>query len=154
MASYFPTNTSQKRDHSQSLHFNPTAESVVLPLQKKKKAATKRERPSNVTVIMMKEYSCSIPKGKVRQRLASEGRILNIRFSRRMSSQEVSNQIIRSFKVASFIVLGCDGSGHNITRCADQLLDGEIGVDRKGALSLPLRILQLAKGTSILCLKQ
>ena len=42
-----------------------------------------------------------------------------------MSSQEVSNQIIRSFKVVSFVVLGCDSSGHNLIRCADQSLDRE-----------------------------
>ena len=134
LSTYFPsTNAARKRDIAR---FDPAAESIVLPLQKKKKAATKRERPSNIITIMMKEYSPSIPKGKVRQKLASQGRILSVRFSRSMSAQEVSNQLIRTFKVASFVVLDCDSTGHSLVRCADQLLDGEKAVDRKGALYL------------------
>ena len=134
LASYFPStslNAPRKREC-----FDPTAESIVLPMQKKKKAAAKRDRASNVTVVMLKEYSSSIPKGKVRQNLAATGRILSVRFSRCMSGQEVTNQLIRTFKVAKFVVLECDSSGHNLIRCADQLLDGEKAVDRKGTLYL------------------
>lgn len=105
-------------------------------MQKKKKAATKRQRPSNITVIMMKEYSSTIPKGKLRQRLSTRGRILSLRFSRNMSNLEVKNQIIRAFKVPEYVVLECDSTGHNLIRAADQTLDGEKVVDRKGALYL------------------
>ena len=135
LASYFPsTSAPRKREYPR---FDPSAQSIVLPMQKKKKAAiTKRERPSNITVVMMKEYCTSIPKGKVRQKLAAKGRILSVRFSRSMSCQEVTNQIIRTFKVAKFVLLECDSTGHNLIRCADQSLDGEKTVDRKGALYL------------------
>ena len=85
---------------------------------------------------MMKEYSSTIPKGKMRQKLTSKGRILSLRFSRCMSNLEVKNQIIRTFKVSEFVVLECDGTGHNLVRAADQTIDGETVVDRKGKLYL------------------
>ena len=82
--------------------FDPVAESIVLPQQKKKKAAKKKKlRPSNVTVIMMEEYCPVIPKGKIRHKLASSGKIQTIKFYRTM---EVKNQLIRAFKVRGFVV--------------------------------------------------
>ena len=133
LSSYFPSsyaNAARKRS------FDPSTECVVLPMQKKKKAATKKQRPSNITVVMMKEYSSTIPKGKRRERLTSKGRILSLRFSRSMSNLEVKNQIIRTFQVSEFVVLECDSTGHNLIRAADQTIDGETVVDRKGALYL------------------
>ena len=85
---------------------------------------------------MMKEFSHKIPKGQIRQRLASKGRILSLRISRSMSHQEVKNQIIRAFKMNEFTVLECDSTGHNLIKAADQTIDGEKAVDRKGALYL------------------
>ena len=98
-------------------------------MQKKKKAAIKRQRPNNVTVVMMKEYSSTIPKGKVRQKLASN---LSLRFTCTMSSQEIRNKIIHAFKVAKFVVLECDSTGHNLIKSADQSVDGEMVVAHKG----------------------
>lgn len=85
---------------------------------------------------MMKEYSSSIPKGKVREKLALKGQILSLRFTRTTSSQEVRNQIICAFKVAKFVVLDCDSTGHNLIRSADQSVDGEKVVALKGGLYL------------------
>ena len=125
MATYFPsTSTGGKRSIEP---FDPVSESVVLPKQKKKKAAIKRQRQSNITVIMMKEYCTVIPKGKARQKLSSKGRIQSLRFSRIMSNLEVENQIIRAFKVTNFIVLDCDNTGHNLIKAAEQKIDGEKG---------------------------
>ena len=84
----------------------------------------------------MMEYSSTIPKGKRREQLTSTGRILSLRFSRSMSNLEVKNQIIRAFQVSEFVVLECDSTGHNLIRAADQKIDGETVVDRKGALYL------------------
>ena len=78
LSSYFP---SSYANAARKWSFDPSTECVVLPMQKKKKAATKRQRPGNITVIMMKEYSSTIPKGKRRERLTSKGRILSLRFS-------------------------------------------------------------------------
>ena len=56
--------------------FDPTAECVVLPQQKKKKSAIKsHQKPSTVTVVLLKYYSCIVPKGKRRQALALKGRV-------------------------------------------------------------------------------
>ena len=133
LATYFPSSKSASK---RALVFDPAAESVVLPMQKKKKCATKRQRPCNVTVILMKEFSPKIPKGKIRQRLASKGRILSLRISRSMTNQEVKNQVVRAFKVDKFVVLECDSTGHNLVKAADQSIDGEKAVDRKGGLYL------------------
>ena len=86
-----------------------------------------------LSVVMMKEYCSSIPKGKVRQKLAATNHILSVRFSRSTNGQKVTN---RTFKVAHLVVLQCDSTRHNLIRCADQLLDGEKAIDRKGALYL------------------
>ena len=83
---------------------------------------------------MMKEFSPKIPKGQVRQRLASKGRILSLRLSRYMSSQEIKRQIMRTFKVQNFVVLECDNTSHSLIRAADQSVDGEKVVGRKGGL--------------------
>ena len=131
LSTYFPSSKSAPKRA-----FDPAAESVVLPMQKKKKCATKRQRPCNVTVILMKDFCPKIPKGQIRQRLASKGRILSLRISRSMTNQEVKNQVIRAFKVDKFVVLECDSTGHNLVKAGDQTIDGEKVVDRKGALYL------------------
>ena len=53
-----------------------------------------------------------------------------------MSSQEIRNKIIHAFKVAKFVVLECDSTGHNLIKSADQSVDGEMVVARKGGLYL------------------
>lgn len=98
LARYFPstsTSTSTTCSTVRKRPFDPAAESVALPMQKKKKRAVKRPRPANISVIMMKEFSSIIPKGKVRQKLSSKGRILSVSFSRDMSKREMRNKIIR-----------------------------------------------------------
>ena len=116
--------------------FDPLAESIVLTKQKMRKAAISRQRSTNITVIMMKEYSSAIPKGKVRQKLASKGQIQTLRFTRTMTNLEVKKHITDTFKVKSFVVLDCDNTGHNLVKCANQLINGEKVVDRKGELYL------------------
>ena len=53
-----------------------------------------------------------------------------------MSHQEVNNSIIRAFKVDNYVVLDCDSTGHNLIKTADQCIDGEKVVERKGGLCL------------------
>ena len=108
----------------------------MLPMHKKKKCATKKQRPSNVTVVMMEKYSHAIPKGQVRRTLASKGRILSLKFTRSMRSEEIKQHIMRAFKVQSFVVLECDTAGHHLIKAGNQSLDGEEAIERKGGLYL------------------
>lgn len=131
LAKYFPSSRG-----SSSKKFDPVAESIVLPRQMKKKAAIVRERTKSISVVMMDEYVPVIPKGKARERLATKGQILSLKFTRLMKPEEVKSKILKAFVVDEFIVLDCNGTGHGLVKCADQVLDGEKAVNRKGALYL------------------
>jgi hypothetical protein len=132
LSAYFPSRNKLVK----SPPFDPSAESVVTVKHSKKKRGIKRMRPTKVTVVMLDEFRSSIPKGKYRQKLASKGKIQSVLFERLMSPQEVKNTIIRAFGVNDFVVLDCDSTGHSLIRCADQLIDGERIVERKGGLYL------------------
>ena len=139
LASYFPSTSSRKRRLEP---FDPSAECVVLSQQKKKKAAIKGKlKTHSVTVVMMKAFERSVPKGKKRQKLFSEGRIQTLKLTRCMNACEVNRAIIRAFsslEVSSFVVLACDVnvSGHNLSRASDQNVDGEMTTQRRGCLYL------------------
>ena len=117
--------------------FNPT-QSVVLPQQKKKKAAIKKtaERAVTIRVVLMKDYTSSVPKKRLKDELVAEGRIQSIRVLRSMSAREVKNLITRTFLTSHYIVLECDGTGHNLLKSVKQDIDGEAAVARRGALYL------------------
>ena len=136
LSSFFPSASSTRKIAA----FDPAAESIVLSKQRKKKAAIKRKRPSKIAVVMLDEYRSAIPKGKYRQKLAAKGKIQSILFNRSMSAREVKNIIIRAFGVDKYIVHDVDSTGHCLIRCADQLVDGDAIVDRKGALYLSKEI--------------
>ena len=74
------------------------------------------QRPKTVSVVLMKGYSPLVPKNKDCQKLTSEGRILLIKVTRNMSSQEVKNLIIRVFQITEYTVLECDDTNHNLLR--------------------------------------
>ena len=132
LAKFFPS-SSKKSDKG----FDPTGTSVVLPQQKKKKAAIKpKQRPVNATVVMLKKFSTCVPKGKLRQQLAAEGRILNMKFHREMTADEVKRKILGSFQVSKYTLLECDNTGHNLVRCSDQDIDGVSVVQRRACLYL------------------
>ena len=101
----------------------------------KRRKSNARIRPTKVTVVLLEKYSASVPKGKIRQDLASRGRILSIRFHRGMSSQDVQEKIEEAFTSPSFTFLECD-SGHHLIKAAEQELNGEDVVTRKGSLYL------------------
>ena len=118
--------------------FDASADCVVLGAQKRKKAAIKgkSERPVTVSVMMMKKYCPVIPKGKVRKRLASEGRMQNLKVTRNMNAKAIREKILRGFGVLDYTVLGCDSTGHNLLKSCDQDLDGELVIQRRGCLYL------------------
>ena len=77
-----------------------------------------------------------MPKGKLRQQLAAQGRILNIKFFRDMTADEIKSKITGAFQVSKYTVLESDSSGHNLVRCSDQRIDGVAVVQRRGCLYL------------------
>jgi len=120
--------------------FDPSAECVALPQQKKKKAASKgNTKPAVVTVVLMKDFSRRGPKGKVRQKLYSDGRIQPVSLRHTMSFLQVKNAIIRAFtrfQVSRFTVLESDQGCHNLCRAAQQEINAEQAVQRRGCLYL------------------
>lgn len=118
--------------------FDPAAECVASGAQRKKKAAIKRkhEKSVTVTVIMMPRFVPGIPKGKVRKHLASKGRMLSLKITRNMSSQEMRDKVLRVFNVSTYTVLSCDSTGHVLLKSCDQDIDGEGVLQRRGCLYL------------------
>ena len=134
MAKFFPSST---KPNVIAQSFDPAAESVVSSQQKKKKAAIRpKQRTISVSVVMMKKYSSTIPKGKERHSLASEGRILSMKVTRGMSAKEVKDKISKAFEVSNYTVLECDGNGHSLIKCSDQDIDGDAVAQRRGCLYL------------------
>ena len=133
LAKYFP---SAKSTSSQRA-FDTAAECVVSGPQKKKKAAIRpKQRPVNISVIMMQKYSPVVPKGKERQKLASQGRMLNMKVSRGMNAKELKHKISGAFHVSDYTILEFANSGHTLVKCYDQEIDGDAVTQRRGCLYL------------------
>lgn len=78
--------------------FDPAVECVVQGNRRRKKAAIKpKQRTVSVSVVIMKKYSSTLPKGKERHNLESEGRILNMKVTRGMSAKEIRDKISKAF---------------------------------------------------------
>ena len=136
MAQIFPSSSAPKAAE-RALNFDPAAVCVVSGQQKKKKAAIKpKQRVVNISVVMMKKYSSCVPKGKERQSLAANGRILNMKVTRGMSAREVKDKICAAFDVTNFTALECDRNGHSLIKCCDQEINGEAVSQRRGSLYL------------------
>lgn len=101
-----------------SASFDPTADCVVLPQQKKKKSAIKsHQKTSTITVVLLQEYCCIVPKGKRRQSLAMRGRVKPVKLQRKMKPAEVKDAILNAFKdlqLLSYDVLDVIDSGHTL----------------------------------------
>ena len=76
----------------------------------------------------------SIPKGELRQELASTDRIMSLRLH--MSPEQVKQEIGRAFNTEIFTCLECDNTRHNLVKAAYQYVTGEDAVGRKGCLYL------------------
>ena len=126
LAKYFPSNSSRPR-------FDPKAECLKST---KKGSRKKNERPCAVTVVMMKKFTSCIPKGKVRKQMVQEGKIHTLRINRSASASAkyVTDKIENAFKVSNFTILEC-GAALELRSC-DQVLDGEVAVERRGSLYL------------------
>jgi hypothetical protein len=76
--------------------FDPTAKSFVAEAHRKKKAAFKKAntRPVTVKVVLLKNYSSQIPKGRARKKLINNERIKAMKFTRDMSQEVVKAKIL------------------------------------------------------------
>lgn len=116
--------------------FDPAAESVVLKRQKGKKCGIKRQRASKISVIMLDEFSPTLPRGKMRSKLASKGKIQSLQFTRYMSAKEVRSEIFHAFHIKNYFVLDLDNGGHNLVMSGNQKLTGDGVIDKNGSLYL------------------
>ena len=120
LASHFPCVAKKKKG------FEPTA--PVLP---RKKCKSRKPKPVNVTVALLKKFSPIVPKGNVRQKLARQGRIQSLRLHREMTEREVRGKIASVFKCSQeFTVLDSDGS-HTLCKRSDQAIDGAAALDHR-----------------------
>ena len=104
---------------------------------KKKKAAIKpSKRSSNISVMMLKQFSSKIPKGEARERLLAEGRLQSVKISRQMTAEEVKAQLCEAFGVTEYTLLHCDTVSKYLMKCSEQSLDGNDAVERRGCLYL------------------
>lgn len=135
LANLFPTS---RAGCSSKRAFDPTAECVALPRQKKKKAANATGRATNREVVLMKEFRKVIPIKKFRSDLRSECRIQTLQFKRSMSPLQVNNVIQRGFHqilgASSFQFL--EVTSNSLTVAPNQAYDGAAVIDRRGALYL------------------
>ena len=95
LANLFP---SSRATSSFKRVFDPTAECVALPQQKKKRAAGLATRPTSREVVLMKGFRNVVPLKKFRSQLKNERRIQSLQFKRTMSPEEVKDVIIHGFK--------------------------------------------------------
>lgn len=103
--------------------------------RKKKSNALVKHRPVKVTVVLVK-YVPSIPKGRIRQQLASTGRILSLKLHHGRSSKEVGEKLEHAFNTSRFVFLECDNTGHHLVKGANQDINGDDAVEWKGCLYL------------------
>ncbi len=140
LAKLFPSSSGSKLKlpAKRSAAFDPTAECVAAPQQKKKKAAVQVIRPVSRDVILMKQIPTSVPKLNQRKDLKRELRQQTLLFTRRMSSLQVNNVIVRGFrhlKVTGVVHLEC-GKDLKFHIAENQEPDGTVILSRRGTLYL------------------
>ena len=135
LGTLFPSSAATRKRCSPS--FDPTAENVALPQQKKKKAA--RAKPSTITVIPLRSYQKNLPKRNNRKELNDQQRVQKLQFQRNSTPLQVRNVIMRGFHhihgFSSYTVLECDANNY-LKKSQNQEVDGEGVVSRRGCLYL------------------
>ena len=117
--------------------FDPTAKSFVAEAHRKKKAAIKKPitRPVTMKVVLVKNYSSRIPKGRARKKLINNERIRAMKFTRDMSNEDVKAKILGAFKIKDYTVLACDTLSQSLMK-GEQEISGEDVIGRRGCLYL------------------
>ena len=151
LSKFFPSYQSKG---GPSKKFDVGAKSVVEDNKKKKKTAIRKRqpKPSVISVILLDDFTPSVPRGNARHKLASSGKMQTVRFSRDMSGDMVKERISSVFNCSEYTYLEGDSSGHTLCKSSDQELDGEAVVDRKGCLYLCKRFPSTAQSSeSVVC---
>ena len=135
LSSLFP---SSRPTCSYKRPFDPSAECVALPQQKKKKAAGIGLRAISREVVVMKEFRNVVPIKKFRSELKNERRIQNLKFKRSMTPSQVKSVIIDGFRhihgFSRFQYL--ENTSNSLSISPNQEFDGAAVVGRRGALYL------------------
>ena len=95
------------------MKFDPSDKHTAEYLHQKKKAATPNAgRSRSLKTILVSDPLASIPRGKIRKKLDSEGRIKTIHIQRSMTStdvREVVKNCFSGFNLESFKYLRANG---------------------------------------------
>ena len=137
LSQLFPSSsTSRKRPIPT---FDPKGECAAASQQRKKKASGNSGRPSNVVVVVMPKLVTNVPRGRHRTQLETLGRKKTLKFTRNMTTQQVSDTIRRGFHTiliqgTSWKYLDCVDNKLSVSN--EQSPDGNAIVGRKSALYL------------------
>ena len=135
LSNLFP---SSRATSSSKRVFDPTADCVALPQQKKKKAAGAAMRATCREVVLMKAFRKMVPIKKLRSELKTERRIQSLQFNRAMTPSAVKEVIMDGFKhiqgFCSYQYL--QNSSSNLSVASNQEFNGAAVIDRRGALYL------------------
>lgn len=105
--------------------FDPTRESVVAVNKKRKRKAV-RIKSVALAVMAITSFTYTIPKGKHYNKALREGRKQQVKITRVMTSQEVKQAVLSSFKhlrVNNYEMLESDRSGR-LSLAKEQSPDG------------------------------
>lgn len=108
--------------------FSPADDCVFIEQQRRKKAVNPLSsgRAKTVTVVVIREIPCTIPRGSLRGQLKRMGRIKDLSFRRSLSADEVRDVILEGFKatgIENFVYLQAHRS-NTLTKSEDQKLNG------------------------------
>lgn len=115
--------------------FNPDEQLTGLPDTKKKRGSTSKGRSVNVNICRMKHFTPFIPKGRVRNLLKEQGRIVAVKITRLMSPATVKLCIGRAFRTIkgewNYLEAGQE---NRLSIMKNQCLDGNQVCSRRGCL--------------------
>lgn len=141
VSSLFQTSTGSTSQRT----FDPSAELVVSNEKRKKKSCT--PKPLTVTVVVLPYKQASVPKGKERQTLETQGRIKKVSIFRHSTDAEVEEAIKAAFldikpSLHRWEVLDCVAKNRLCTATSKEGSHGSHGlsaehaIERRGGLYL------------------
>lgn len=123
--------TSKKRGPS----FDPNETVEGVPDKKKKRGSTSLGRCVNLTICRLPRYSTFVPKGKVRNELKKQGRLVDVKLTRSMTATVVRQAINRAYHKFDtnwkYLVTGQD---NGLILAENQSPDGNAVCTRRGCI--------------------
>ena len=99
------------------------------------KASTKK-RQTAVNVVVLKEYSKTLPKNDMRRKMLEDGRIKTVFVSRQDNSTSIDAKLKSVFGLNNYTVLECDSRTHKLSISPHQDIDGRKAIERRRNLYL------------------